>query len=271
MYKNTNQELSNVLFYILGASGFVGKHLACALESEGHEVFRLSRPDFDYLRHGSYQKLDFTGTTIVDCITAVDGTPEFIRRTVVGGLSNFIKKPSVKRAKRYVYLSTSATLLPEIIKKNCYVASKFEAEGIVRQMPNAQIVRLTFPFGFGEKSQRLVSRLICMALKGEPIMVGNIVMPLTPIGFLGARFSEVVMNQRREINFTDGKVYKLEQVVKTIFKTMGLNESYSLDMGNFTDFTLAEPHCFDNQIGALDLVRRMAEERLNHPNRAGER
>jgi nucleoside-diphosphate-sugar epimerase len=246
-------------WFVLGASGFVGRHLVLFLESAGYEVVRLSRPDFDYLSPETYSHLDFTGACVVDCVTNVDGPPDEVRETIVGGLEKLLGQPTLKHAHRFVYISTSTTLNPEVVAKNVYVASKREAEGMVRGIPNAQIVRLSFPFGLNENPNRLVTRMMKSAWKGEDLSVGDVKLPLTPLPVFVERLPEIVADGKSEVNFTDGRVYCLADVAEAVIEVLGRGKCVK-DDGNRANYALAEPDVYGNSVDALHYVREMARE-----------
>ncbi len=245
-------------YYILGSSGFVGRHIADHLEISGKKVFRLSRPAFDLSCPKLFASWDFSGAIIVDCITNVDGSRNAVSATVVDMLQNFLNHLLQSSPARYIYFSTSTTLDSDVVETNHYVSCKKRAEEMVRSFPNSQIIRLSFPFGNGENSMRLITRLIEKVLRGGQISVGDVILPLTPIEFLKTRFLDVVKSDSKEVNFTDGKVYKLRNIVEIIAEALKLDVDCFYDEQNQNDFTLKKQDVFINDIDTMQSLRNMA-------------
>jgi nucleoside-diphosphate-sugar epimerase len=243
-------------YCVLGATGFVGRHLADRLEGLGADVLRLSRPSFDLTRPEVFAAADLDGRVILDCAARIDGPEESVRAVVVDGLAEFLAHLRTRRPGRYVYFSTASTLRPEITAQNAYVRAKQEAEDFVRQIPDARIIRLSFPFGIGENPERLVSRLIRKALAGERLALGNVALPLTPIDFLAQRLPALLEAPGRESNFTDGRLYHLRDVARAIFAALDLPEAWDEDPARTADLSVDDPDIHPGG-GALDMVRRM--------------
>lgn len=243
--------------YILGASGFIGRNVAAAFERRGHDVVRLCRPLFDYTNPETQKQLDFSGACVVDCVTRVDGTPGEVRWTIVDGLQLLLRQPTIRNANSYIYLSTSTTLSPDVVRDNVYVASKRDAEKLVQKLPQGQIVRLTYPFGPGENEHRLITRLISQALRSECLTIGDIVLPLTPIECLAEWLPEIALKGGREKNVTDGRVYHLWQIAETVIAAMKRG-SYKMDLSNKANYTVLDPYVCPCSVDALELVRVMA-------------
>ncbi len=242
---------------VLGATGFVGRHLADRLEGQGANVLRLSRPEFDLTRPETFAAADLDGRTILDCAARTDGPPELLREVNVRGLAAFLEHLRTRGPGRYVYFSTASTLRPQLVEQSPYVRAKKEAEDLALQLADAQVVRLSFPFGVGENPQRLVSRLIRKARAGERLTISNVALPLTPISFLAERLPALLASPRRESNFTDGRLYRLADVAATIFTALGLPAAWDTDPAPAPDLSVLDPDIHPGEADALGLVRRM--------------
>lgn len=243
---------------VIGSSGLVGQALADRLEAEGKTVVRHCRPAFDLTKPETYADLDFTGMFLLDCAACVDGSPEEIYAVNVAGLSALLQHCDANPPARYIYFSTSATLSKEHVETNPYVRSKFEGEKLVLARDWGKVIRLTFPFGAGESPNRLVTRLINKALRGESIQVCDVRLPLTPLRLLEENLDDLLRNSKKEQNPTDGKTYLLAAVVDVIFQGLGMAPNYVADPSNTCDFGAIAQDVFPSAIDALQEIRAMA-------------
>jgi nucleoside-diphosphate-sugar epimerase len=242
---------------IIGATGFVGGALARHLEGLGEDIQRLSRPEFDLRHPETFAAADTARSCILDCAACIDGTEEEIRAVNVDGFALFLNHCDAAPPAQYVYFSTSSTLSDRHIGESAYVRSKRDAEKLVLARPWGRVVRLSFPFGIGENPERLVSRLIRKALAGERLVLGDVVLPLTPIGFLAARLPAILDSCQHEVNFTDGRLYHLRDVAESIFTALGLPGAWDDDPECQADLSVIDPSLHPNDIDALELVRGM--------------
>jgi len=242
---------------IIGATGFVGRALAEHLAELGDDTQRLSRPAFDLRYPETFTAAETSRRCILDCAACISGTEEEIRAVNVDGLALFLNHCDAAPPEQYIYFSTSSTLSEHHVGESAYVRSKRDAEKLVLARPWGRVVRLSFPFGSGENPERLVSRLIRKALAGERLVLGDVVLPLTPIGFLAARLPAILDISRREVNFTDGRLYHLRDVAVAIFAALGLPEAWDDDPKCWADLSVITPDIHPNDIDALDLVRHM--------------
>lgn len=222
---------------ILGAGGFVGSHLAGFLNTHGHEVLALSRKDLDFLSPADFSGfLLRAGDRIVDCIAKIDGTPPEISAVNVAGLKAFISYLNdTGIAYQYIYLSTYSVLQPDVVMSNAYVQSKFEAEQVIKTLVGKHtIIRLIFPFGKGEGSNRLISRMITKVRNGENILADRLLLNLTPIDELTGHFVETVESGIGEINFSNGVEIFFPDLVSYMFKKLGKEEKMTISNKNIS-------------------------------------
>lgn len=217
-------------YIILGSKGFIGSNIFNILKINNFDVIGLSRSDFDITDETCYNKIDFSNTTIVDCIASIDdNTNNF--DVNVKGLSSFINYLSKLKLKfNYIYFSTTSTQIKEQVKSSTYIESKLLAEKYIKEnVPSYKIIRLIFPFGRGESSNRLFSKLIQKMKDNEKILISDVSLNLTPIKLLEKEFINLLNNEQKEINFTDGKVYKLLDIVHVLFSLLKINKNYELN------------------------------------------
>jgi len=207
-------------YIVLGANGFVGSNISAYLHENNFQVKALNRPELDLVKPESYHATDFSNSVIFDCIARIDGTKEEIELTNNHGLTNFLEYLKKEHNNfTYIYFSTISILNREIIDKNVYVASKFNAEEFIKKtVTDHKIIRLSFPFGPGESPNRLFSRLINKLKKNEGLNIDDIKINVTPISGLIQWLPELTASKEKEINFTDGQVYSLAEIVTYLSK-----------------------------------------------------
>lgn len=204
--------------YILGANGFIGRHLVHGYQGEDH-VIPLTKADLDITNTEHYARYNFQNSLIIDCIARIDGSPEEIQATNVTGLEQFLAYLAAQQVTyTYLYFSTISTLDEHLAANHTYVASKFHAENLVRKYcPDHKIVRLSYPFGPGEAANRLISRLIHKALGNEAITITDISLQLTPVDGLIKVLPEVLRQPGTEMNLVGERNYTLKEIVHYIF------------------------------------------------------
>jgi nucleoside-diphosphate-sugar epimerase len=248
---------------LLGKNGFIGKHLSTFLISN-NDIDLYSKKEFDITDNSSYSILNINENTILfDCISKIDGTEEECRK--VNELSfihfiSFLKKNNFKGL--YLYFSTTSTISDQINKSNYYVNSKLKAENFLKLSGiNYKIIRLTFPFGIGENSNRLISRLVHKLLKNEEIKVDNVLINLTPVHELTNNIYRIIESKETEINFTDNKVYKLIDIIIFLKEYLNSHSTIVYNENNFIDLTSRNINFelkFDDNI--FDSLKKIADE-----------
>lgn len=245
---------------VLGAGGFVGRRVFSALAKQFPKVRALTRAEFDINDHASFGQHDFTEATIVDCIAQIDGDADTLLQNNYESLRRFLDALCTRMLPaRYVYLSTTAANGP--YAENPYVRSKQLAEAyLLETLPMSKIVRLSFPFGQGEKSNRLLSRIIHNIRDDNPLKIDDVTLNLTPIEFFADHIAEVVFSSQRIINFTDGRTYKLQEIVEHLYRLMGKAPDYVLNRDRKTDLTVKNPTLFNNNRFIDDALAEMIHD-----------
>jgi nucleoside-diphosphate-sugar epimerase len=210
-------------YIVLGANGFVGSNISAYLLKNNFQVKALTRRELDLLKPESYRATNFSNSVIFDCIARIDGTKEEIELTNNHGLANFLKYLKKEHSNfTYIYFSTVSSLNREIIDKNVYVASKFNAEAFIKtEVTDHKIIRLSFLFGLGESPNRLFSRLINKLKKNEALNIDDIKINVTPISGLIEWLPELTASKEKAMNFTDGQAYSLAEIVRYLSKETG--------------------------------------------------
>lgn len=215
-------------YFVLGSKGFVGSNISNTLKKLDLNIEQLNREKFDITNQEDYKKYDFSHSIIIDCIASIDSKTDELFRINVYGLKNFINYLNLNCENfRYIYVSTTSTQIQCQIKNNNYVKSKFLAEEYLKQhLVEYKILRLIFPFGKDENSNRLISRLIDKIKRNEELIIDNIFLNLTPIELLNEKIIDLLKNNDKEINFTDEKVYSLKDIVDFIYKVLKIEAKY---------------------------------------------
>jgi nucleoside-diphosphate-sugar epimerase len=216
-------------YIVIGANGFIGKNVCKALQQSGKKPLCLAHSDFDIEKMTMYTNYDFANAVIFDCIARIDANKDELFRINVSALKTFLEYLKLIENIQYIYFSTYATQIENLVKYNDYARSKFEAEKIIRASSiNWKIVRLSFPFGKGENKNRLLPRLIEKIKAGEALVLDDTKINLTPIDVLGELLDVILDSKQKEINFTDGKTYALSVVVDDLFELLKIPGSYTL-------------------------------------------
>lgn len=215
-------------YIVLGSKGFIGKNIFNVLMKHNLNVIGLSRDEFDITNINDFKKTDFSNAILIDAIAHIDGNSEKIHQTNVVALKNFIEYLNANCHNfKYVYLSTVSTKFPEFISESDYVLSKFYAEDYIKNhVAKYQIIRLIFPFGRGENSNRLISRLIGKVKNHEKLIINNINLNLTPIQYFNDNIVKIIHSDKTELNFTDGLVYNLRDIVDCIYTILNIEKNY---------------------------------------------
>jgi len=216
-------------YVVLGKNSFVGKHLYQTLKETNKKVVSLDKNDFDITNYSTYNKYDFSNSIIIDCIASIDSDEQTIYKTNYLGLKQFITYLNSKKYNfKYIYFSTTSTQIEKEQKKTSYIASKLLAEEYISSnVYDYQIIRLTFPFGKGENKNRFISKLISKIKLNQKITINNVIMNLTPISFLQENFINLLESTKKEINFTDGKVYHIKDIVESLYKLLKIEPNYT--------------------------------------------
>jgi nucleoside-diphosphate-sugar epimerase len=171
--------------FITGATGFVGGHLVKDL-SGNHDVHVLPHgcdlrqplepavipADIDVVIHaaavisGASEPAEYSDTN-------VRGTLHVANAAVAAGAARFIL---LSTGGLYRPAGTPRTEDAAIEPRGDYAVSKWESEQAVRALRSAmrvQILRLFFPYGPGQRKERLVPRLIERVRTGEAITLAN--------------------------------------------------------------------------------------------------
>lgn len=227
-------------YFVLGSNGFIGSNISKTLKQLNLNVVELNKEKFDIANKNDYIKYDFSNSIIIDSIASIDSNKSELFRVNVDGLKMFIDYLNLNcKGFKYIYISTTSTQIKEQVGSSEYVKSKFLAEKYIQENLNDyKIIRLIFPFGKGEKPNRLISRLISKIKQNEQLLIGNVTLNLTPIDLFNESIIDLISSNDKEINFTDGKVYRLKEIVEYLYELLKLEPKFSFDENNIVKLEL---------------------------------
>lgn len=168
---------------ILGANGFVGRHLAELINYQT-ECVTVDRKTLNFLDSGTYSSVNFRNSVVVDCVNVNNGNESEMMACNYKGFGNFISWLSAHfgNSVHYVYISTISVLSPEAVDSSVYVRSKKLAEEILKQSGlSYQIMRLSYPIGAGENPRRLLPRLSADLRNNRPVKLNDIPINLNDV------------------------------------------------------------------------------------------
>ena len=212
---------------VMGSNGFIGQFLSAYFKETGNTALLLHKPVFDITDRTSWSMIKpGTHYLFFDTITVNNGSPQDIKAVNIHGVRQFILWLNESDISyHYVYFSTLSTLKIDQFPDNDYIQSKFSAEQLIRSgCLLYTIIRLTFPFGKNENEKRLLSRIIGKLKRGELVVVDDVWLNLTPVEELGYLMEKEKFAVSAEINFTDGKVHRLQDIVDFIAELLGASD-----------------------------------------------
>ena len=185
----------------------MGKHIAKGLKTCCDKIVTLSRAEFQFGNLADYSKYSFSNSIIVDCISRIDGSEvevydnNFVK---LAGFIDFLKNQHQDFV--YVYFSTLSTSDEKVKEQNHYVRSKADAENYIeKNIKEYRIIQLSFPFGKGESSQRLISRLINKIKNNEKLVINDFSLSLMPINQLEIDSCELILGSEKMVQYLNTK------------------------------------------------------------------
>lgn len=246
-------------YFILGSNGFIGSNILKTLKKLNLNVVGLDRKKFDITDENCYKNFEFSNSIIIDAIASIDSNSDEIFKVNVDGVKKFSSYLNLNcKDFKYIYISTTSTQIKDQVENNDYIKSKFLAETYIKdKLNNYQIIRLIFPFGKGEKPNRLISRLISRIKQNEQLIIDNVTLNLTPIEFFNKSIITLIKSSEREINFTDGKVYRLKDIVDYIYKELKNKTKYIYNKDNKVKLNINDNTLISRIIELEDYIEEM--------------
>lgn len=142
---------------ITGTTGFVGSHLLAAIEDAQAFPADLTQP---------LPELP-AAECVIHCAGVMDDVSR-MRAVNVEGTARLVEA-AVAGVQRFLFLSTGG-----VTGDGPYAQTKAEAEAIVlraREKMEVHVLRLFFPYGPGQRPQRLMPRLIANVREGKNVMI----------------------------------------------------------------------------------------------------
>lgn len=257
---------------LLGATGFVGRHLLAGLSKRGHSCLVLCRNESrcgDLRLIPGVELKQTPAATVENLVVAFHGADALInlvgilnepgrnglgfRKVHVGTVENLVEACHVTGVRRVVQVSA----LNAGKGKSHYLVSKGEADDLLRQSAfiDATILQPSVIFGFGDSFFNRFADLLrlapvlplaCPNSKLQPVWVGDVV----------SAIGEVLQRPDcigRTLELAGPKVYTLRQLVTWTARAMGrkrwiigLPNAVSRFQGMIMDFIPGKPFSTDN-------------------------
>ena len=170
---------------VLGADGFVGRHLVRAMSKNiSIEVEPFTRSRIDLTRPETLSVLSSDTDCIIHAAGLIDGTREELFGVNVSHVERLVQHCKETSIRSLIYLSTGGVygVSAGLVTANspckavgAYAASKLEAERLLRASFGGylNILRLFYPYGADQREPRLLPRLLHAANNGLPVDCGE--------------------------------------------------------------------------------------------------
>jgi len=214
--------------FILGAGSFVGRFFFDHIK-EKENCSLISKNEINFLDLKTFSNIDFNNSIILDCINVNNGTENEIMECNYFGFQKFCNYLKANQTiVKYVYVSTISVLSQEAVESSAYVRSKKIAEDYLMQSGiDYQLMRLSYPIGKGENSNRLISRLISNLKADRDININDISINLNYI-------NDVVLQMYAELSkskqvFISNNIYApLKEVVFYLKARLGSKSNITI-------------------------------------------
>jgi dTDP-4-dehydrorhamnose reductase len=214
---------------ILGKNGGVGNALYKFYCKNEFTCIGFGKDELDFLIKETFNNFSLkSNDIIIDCISKIDGEKKNIENVNVKGLTNFINYLNSKNLPYlYIYSSTFSTQICSGVSINPYIKSKIEAERIIQKLvSNYKIVHLIFPFGKGESSSRLISRIINKIKSNESLEIDMLNFNLVPFSKIGLAYETIISKPIKKAIISSDSLITLEEIVLFIYKYLGKKKNY---------------------------------------------
>jgi uncharacterized protein YbjT (DUF2867 family) len=230
--------MKNQIITIFGGSGFIGSHIVKELVKTGAYIKIVSRyPEQAlYLRTTAgvgqlfFQKLDIynydsienavqNSDIIINLIGILNGSEKqftYVHTTFPKIMAKFAKKSQVKQLIHFSALGAKKAY------DSMYAHSKYEGEKILlKEFPEATIIRPSTVFGSGDKFTNKLSALIALSpillllnhgkTKLQPVYVGDIAKAVAKIVI-----SNKIEYKGRVFEIAGNKIYSLKSIIELL-------------------------------------------------------
>jgi len=173
---------------VTGATGFIGSNICRQLKNsnQDYRVLSPSKGEVDLLNRESFECFisDFKPDIVIHCAAQIPNNSCFSESRIINNLIDSHVSESLKchlPEARLIYCSGTSFYKPSldliteqsiVEAKNQYFQSKFDGEQIIKKSGiNATILRISAPYGQGQKAQTVIHKFIDQALKNEPLYI----------------------------------------------------------------------------------------------------
>lgn len=163
---------------VIGANGFIGRHLCAKYISEKHTVYAFSRVNNSLIPSGC--KLDYNSKVILDCLFIAVGNYSYTHDEFVLQIGSIGERLKSLNFKKLIYISSVSVygkhkspikLNSGFNRPSIYGLSKISEESLISSHANFSIIRPTYIYGKGMNSNTLLSRWLNLASRGEDLIV----------------------------------------------------------------------------------------------------
>ncbi|HEX8617946.1 MAG TPA: NAD(P)-dependent oxidoreductase [Thermoanaerobaculia bacterium] len=202
---------------VTGANGFVGRHVVARVAgaiplTREHADLSNELPELPRVETVSHCAAELDDPARMRAVN-VDGTRRLLEWSVENGVSTF------------VFISTGGSA-------GLYAETKREAEELVRASGlHAQVLRLFFPYGAGQRPRRLVPRLIESVREGKAIAIredGGPCLSLTYIDDVADAIVRACDARASDTRDVGGEAVSVQRIAETIGTLLSREPRFAL-------------------------------------------
>jgi dTDP-4-dehydrorhamnose reductase len=216
---------------VLGKNGFVGKAIDNYFSNSSCNTISYDHEMIDFMNSSSFKNYTpLNDDVIIDAIANTSNKGFDALNVNYFGLLKFLKYINGFCINyQYIYLSTYSVLISDIRIKSSYVRSKAAAELLIKNYVSSfKIVRLIFPIGIGQRTERMLPRLIKSIKDGEILDIERLSTNLTPVSFFVMDLENIVESKKLVINYSNGVKIYLPELLNHICSRLMINRNFRI-------------------------------------------